>query len=195
MKVESRGRRRRGIALGGILIIYLLSITYADEYGYLLSEDSRASVWWAEGVYKIMKDDPAPRDRDASIRIACTGNESEPFILVIRPKVTLHRVSVELGPLAGSDGRPLSGAMISIFHVDYVKVPVPTNELGRAGEWPDPLPPYEGPFAAAANENRALWITVFIPAEAPGGEYRSRLRLISGTWQREFPVVDGHRLF
>jgi hypothetical protein len=30
---------------------------YAQEYGYRLAEDSVAAVWWAEGAYKVMKDD------------------------------------------------------------------------------------------------------------------------------------------
>lgn len=29
-------------------------------YGHLIDKGKKATVWWAEGVYKVMKDAPAP---------------------------------------------------------------------------------------------------------------------------------------
>lgn len=45
------------LAFSGFLLITFKSMIYAQEYGYRLAEDSVAAVWWAEGAYKVMKDD------------------------------------------------------------------------------------------------------------------------------------------
>ncbi|MEW5900713.1 MAG: hypothetical protein AB1715_04540, partial [Acidobacteriota bacterium] len=190
-KFPAAGRIKNLLGLAITLLFSLISITYADEYGVLLSEDAEAIIWWAEGAYKVMKNDPPPhaRTRTGGIRIACARNEYEPFLLLIRPRQDMERISVMMSPLVGKDGGRLPGSTISICHVGYVKVMVPTDEFGKPGEWPDPLPPYEGPFAASAGENASLWITVYIPEDAPAGEYRSSLAMSSGAWKREIPVV------
>jgi hypothetical protein len=187
--VKIRRRFRRSFFFFGMILIILLSITYAQEYGYRLSQDAGATVWWAEGAYKVMKDDPAPKKTTPEIRLYCARNEYEPFLLVLRPKQRLEDVRVEMGPFAGPKRVPLPGFQVSLCRVEYVRVTVPTDEFGRAGDWPDPLPPYDGPAAAPAGENQSFWVTVHVPAEAPAGEYRSSIRLSSGEWTREIPVA------
>jgi len=183
------------------LLIYLLSTTYMISYaqargqsgpqeaGYLLSDGPAASVWWAEGTYKIMKNDPAPRTASAGVSLFSARNEYEPFLLVLKPNQKLDRVRVECGPLAGPGGAVIGPSLVSVCHVGYVKVTVATDEAGAPGEWPDPLPPYAGPFTGWPGENHPLWITVFVPADVPAGEYAGRVLLTAGLWKTEVPVT------
>jgi len=182
-----RGRARQGFGI--LFIIYLLSISYAQEYGCLISADSRASVWWAEGAYKVMKQDAPPRARSAEVRLYSARNEYEPFILVLRPKAAMEVVQIEASPIVGPNGRRIEPANISISHVGYVHVVVPTDEAGAAGEWPDPLPPYEGAFSAPADENHPLWISIKVPADAAPGKYLGKMILSNGEWKCDVPVA------
>jgi hypothetical protein len=177
------------LIFGLITLITLVSITCTEETGYLLGDDARLSVWWAEGAYKIMKQDPVPEANSTAVRLYCARNEYEPFILVLRPKERLDNVQIEAGPLVGRNGCNLPPVNISVCHVGYVNVVVPTDASGAAGEWPDPLPPYDGPFTLDPGENHPLWITVFVPTEAEPGVYRGMLRLFSGAWKKDIPIV------
>jgi len=85
--------KRCKYGLLAIFIICLISIAYAQDYGYMLAADSRAAVWWAEGAFKVMKQDPPPKARSAEVRLYCARNEYEPFILVLRPKMRLDYTS------------------------------------------------------------------------------------------------------
>ena len=189
IRPENRARFRPALVFFGISLINLISISYAREYGYLLAEDTRATVWWAEGAYKVMKDARPPRATSPEIRLHCARNEYEPFILILRPKQRMDGVRVEMDPFAGPKGAANPSLEVSLCRVEYVRVTVPTDEFGKTGDWPDPLPPYDAPVAAAPGENQSFWITVHAPAEAAAGEYRSSIRISTGDWKREIPVV------
>lgn len=181
-------RKGKGI---GCFVLAMMSVTssnLAQEMGYLLADDAFASVWWSEGAYKIKRDDPIPKNKSTAVEIAAARREDEPFLLVLRPKKRLEDVRIEVSSLLGPNGFEISSSRVSIFHVGYVRVVMPTDELGAPGFWPDPLPPYEGPFTACASENHSFWITVRVPAEAEAGEYRGKLILSSGEWQKELSV-------
>ena len=157
-------------------------------YGYAVADGPVCSVWWAEGAYKVMKDDPAATHSGPVVRIACARNEYEPFLLVLRPKVRMDDVRVRVSDLVGPAGAVLPAASLSVRHVEYVRVEIPTDAAGRAGWWPDPLPPYDGPFSAPALENHPLWITAFVPAEAKAGDYSGIVTLSAGGWSEAVPI-------
>lgn len=159
------------------------------DYGYLLGEDASAAVWWAEGAYKVFRQDPVPAKRSEAVLLRAARNEYEPFLLVIRPKVRLNGVRAETGPLTHETGASIPACAVSVSRVEYVAVARPTDAFGAAGDWPDPLPPCEGPFAAPAGENAALWITVRVPRDVPPGRFRGEVVLSSGSWRRAVPVV------
>lgn len=158
-------------------------------YGHLVAEDATAAVWWAEGAYKVFRGDPVPAGRESEVGLRAARNEYEPFLLVVRPKVRLDDLRVETGPLVQASGASISSGGVSVRRVEYVTVARPTDEFGAPGDWPDPLPLYEGPFAAPAGENAALWITVRVPEEAAAGSYRGEIVLSAGAWRRSVPVV------
>jgi hypothetical protein len=164
-------------------------------YGYLVQSEIPCAVWWAEGAYKVMKEDPVPTAADPTIKIAAARNEYEPFLLVLRPERTLDAVRVAARPLLNAKGGTIAAADISVCHVEYVKVTVPTDAAGRAGWWPDPLPPYNGPFTAAAGENHPLWITVRVPQDAAPGLYRGEIAITAEGWSCRVPVELTVRTF
>jgi hypothetical protein len=160
----------------------------ADGHGYLVQSGPPCAVWWAEGAYKIMKDDPLPAAKQKAVRIAAARNEYEPFLLVLRPDAQLDNVRIAAGPLTNGKGGTIGASDISVCHVEYVRVTAPTDGLGQAGWWPDPLPPYDGPFTAAAGENHPLWLTVHVPKDAVPGTYEGEVALSAEGWSCRVPV-------
>ena len=157
----------------------------ASDYGYLLAEDPLCSIWWAEGAYKVLKTDSLPKTKKNVVSLACAGNEYEPFLLILRPKIRMERVRVEASTLRHLSGFEIPAGNISVCHVEYVNVAVPTDKMGAPGEWPDPLPSYDGPFTAYPGENHPLWLTVRVPAGAKPGFYNGKIILTSGDWKKE----------
>jgi hypothetical protein len=160
----------------------------ATAYGYLVQGGAPCAVWWAEGAYKVMRDDPVPAAEQGIVRIAAARNEYEPFLVVLNPTTRLDGVRVSAARLAGEQGATIGAENVSICHVEYVRVTTPTDGLGRAGWWPDPLPPYDGPFEAAAGENHPLWITVRVPRDAAPGLYRGEIGLTAEGWSCRVPI-------
>lgn len=159
------------------------------EYGHLVRSGPPCAVWWAEGAYKVMRDDPVPGTEQAVVRIAAARNEYEPFLLVLRPDARLDGVRIAASDLVATKGATIGAAEISIRHVEYVHVTAPTDGLGRAGWWPDPLPPCDGPFTAGSGENHPLWITVRVPAGAAPGLYEGAIALsAAGGWSCRVPL-------
>jgi hypothetical protein len=176
------------LAFGLSILSPLLLRPEAPGYGYVVQTGPPCAVWWAEGAYKVMRDDPVPAAEQGVVRIAAARNEYEPFLLVLRPAARLDGVRVAAGPLINDKGAKIDAAGISICHVGYVKVTTPTDEFGRAGWWPDPLPAYDGPFAAAGDENHPLWVTVRVPKDARPGLYKGEVSLSAGGWSCRVPV-------
>jgi hypothetical protein len=185
---KNPGVFHRAIFLSLAILSFCCPAALAQEYGQRLADDGQVTVWWAPGAYKVMKDDPPPRASSVGVRIACARNEHEPFILVLRPKQPLENIRVEIDGLHSSTDTTIPPSRISICHVGYVRVTVPTDEAGKAGEWPDPLPPYEGPFSAEPGKNTALWITLFVPPEVPAGRYEGMMIISSPRWTNKIPV-------
>jgi hypothetical protein len=157
-------------------------------YGYLVQGGPPCAVWWAEGAYKVMKDDPVPAAKEGVVRLAAAKNEYEPFLIVLRPEAKLDALRAFAGPFTDAKGTTIGAANISVCHVGYVNVTAPTDALGTAGWWPDPLPPYDGPFTALAGENHPLWITVRVPKDAPAGVYKGGITLTAAGWSCRVPV-------
>ena len=181
------------VLAAGILLSPALTISAAGAgpsgYGYLVQGGPPCAVWWAEGAYKVMRDDAVPAAEQGVVRISAARNEYEPFLVVLSPTTRLDGVRVSAGPLVQQKGATIEAANISVCRVGYVEVTTPTDASSKAGWWPDPLPPYDGPFAAPAGENHPLWITVRVPESAAPGLYRGEIALSAGDgWSCRVPV-------
>lgn len=158
-------------------------------FGYLVDTTDVASVWWAEGCYKVMRDAPLPTREAPEVELAAAGREAESFILVVNPTQRLEDVRVSLPELRRAPGQAIEAGNITIRKVEYVKVTRPTDSYGYSGRWPDPLPLHTGPETLYANENQPFWVTVHVPAEAAAGRYVGQVQISAGAWVCRVPVT------
>ena len=154
----------------------------AETDGLVIKTAPYCSVWWAPGATKIKRTDPLPLRRSETVVIRAAKNEYEPYQIVLVPGKAAATVRVEAGPLRQDSGAEISAPNVAVARVAYVTVKQPTDAYGAAGDWPDPLPPYDGPFAAPGGENSPLWITVFVPPTARAGDYRGSVTISSEDW-------------
>lgn len=150
-------------------------------YGYLVKNDSKAAVWWAEGCYKVMKDTPVAKRRGGTVKLTTARNEYESFIVVVNPKQELKNLKVAV------DGLP-SDIETVVRKTEYVNVFYNSDDFGFPGYWPDPLPLYDEPANAPAGENTSFWITLKTPANHQDS-YSGRVTLSAdGGWKVDVPV-------
>lgn len=191
MRQSQRGLAAAFVAAAASSVIVFSSLPLAAGslgYGYLVHGGRPCAVWWAEGAYKVMRDDPVPAAVQGIVRIAAARNEYEPFLIVLSPATRLEGVRVTAKPLTNEKGGTIGPDAITVRHVGYVEVTSPSDGLGRPGFWPDPLPPYDGPFTAPAGENHPLWITVRVPKDAAPGIYKGEVGLSAGGWSCDVPL-------
>ncbi|MGZ5479078.1 MAG: hypothetical protein ACXWGZ_05755, partial [Candidatus Aminicenantales bacterium] len=185
MRQPERGLVAAFVASAAFSLIAFSAVPLAADpprYGYLVQNGPKCTVWWAEGAYKVMRDDPVPAAVQGIVRIAAARDEYEPYLIVLSPATRLDGVRVAASSLTNEQGGTIGPDAITVRHVGYVEVTSPTDGLGRAGSWPDPLPPYDGPFTAAAGKNHPLWITVRVPKEAAPGIYKGEVGLSAEGW-------------
>ncbi len=158
-------------------------------YGYLVKDDAKASVWWAEGVYKPMKDTPVAQRKGRRVQLTSAKNEYESFIVVVNPKTPLQAVKVAV------KGLP-KGIEAKVRKVEYVTVRTPSDSFGYTGQWPDPLPLYDVAEDLPAGENTSFWITLKTPESRRKGCYRGRVVLTaSDGWKVTIPLKVKVRSF
>ncbi len=150
---------------------------YPSGYGYVFSADKNATVWWAEGTYKIFKAQKIPSAKSAAVKISCAKNEYEPFQLVIHTAQDLKGIKISIVDLANKKGGVISKENIAINRVGYVNIETPSDGWGWKGLWPDPLPEYHEPFDANGGENKLLWFTVYVPKDAAAGIYHGVIKI------------------
>ncbi len=161
-------------------------------FGYLVSEDGDAALWWCEGTFKVSRERAPPQERARMVRIEAARNEYEPFQIVVRPQRD-DRVAVEPTRLRGPGGAQIPARNLSVCVVEYVPVTIPTDSIGCRGDWPDPLPraafAYEGPVECQAGRNQPFWITVKVPKGVAAGDYRGSVRVDIDDTTTDVPVL------
>ena len=150
-------------------------------YGYLVKSGPKADVWWAEGVYKPMKDTPVAQRPGRKIQLTTAKNEYESFIVVVSAKDSLRNVKVALRGLP-------KGVEAKVRKVEYVNVNTPSDSFGYTGQWPDPLPLYDVAENLPAGENTSFWITIKTPENRRTGTYRGRVVLKGDGWKVRIPL-------
>jgi hypothetical protein len=151
-------------------------ILEAEDYGFLIDTQEGVTFWWCDGVHKIGRyRQPPKQPRRREIEIQQARREYEPVQLVLRPDHDVAAMSVSVEPLRHESGRTLPDDAVVCYQVDYVPVRVPTDAIGSAGLWPDPLLPLRKSIALAAGQNQPIWILVYIPPDYPGGDYTGRI--------------------
>ena len=157
---------------------FMVPPLYAADFGQRLKGNGSCALWWCGPTYKVSKERPVPSERSARVTIKASKGEYEPFQLVLRPETDLKAVKVRLSGFRNAEGSTISADNIRVEKVEYVPVTVPTDALGCVGDWPDPLPPWEGGVDVHAGANQPIWITVKVPRDAEAGDYTGTVRLV-----------------
>jgi hypothetical protein len=140
-----------------------------------------ASVWTALATEKVR---PSAQPRTSrSARLTAARNEFEAVQVVVTGPATNVRAT------AGTLDGPGRLEDVRLYRAALIQVRTPSALDGATGAWPDALVPdvdeTEGerrnafPFDVPAGESRAIWVEVFVPPDAPPGDYAGEVRV---TW-------------
>lgn len=166
-------------------------IAQGSEYGYNLGDDEKCSVWWAEGTYKIMRQDPVPSGMLQPVKIYAASNEFESIQIVLFPHEMLRNIKVRANDLIGKSGNSIPGTNITVRLVRYLQVVWPTDDYGKAGWYPDVLPLLEDPVDLERDMNHPFYITVKIPAGTTSDNYTGSVQIIADDWEKEISMSIG----
>ncbi|NIA15368.1 MAG: hypothetical protein GWP08_14960, partial [Nitrospiraceae bacterium] len=162
---------------------------YEISYGSLLPASSdKVALWWASSGWKVARDRPSPTNRSAALRIQTARNEVEAAQLVLCPARGLTGFTAQAGPLTGPDGAVIPADRIEVLRVGYVPVSIPTDRVGVAAPWPDPLPPFQGPANLEAGKQQPLWVRVKAPRDTRPGVYKGAIQLSAKGYTAEAPL-------
>lgn len=129
------------------------------------------------------------RESQPAVTVSAARRERAAVQLVYRPSVREPAsVRVSASALSGPDGAHIPLSAIEIREVAYVPVRVPTDRIGVADEWPDPLPLLDGDWNPKPGRNNPLWITITVPSNAPAGDYTGTIVLRSAAWRQAVPL-------
>src|SRR5262249_18450580 len=133
-----------------------------------------------------------PARTDVAVTIKAARNEYEPFQIVVRAGTNqLQNVTVELTDLRSKTGGVIPRGHIKFYREHYLEISKasPKSKDG-AGWYPDALVPFVNPldgkpivqarfigapFDVAPDSNQPVWVDVFVPKDAPPGEYSGTL--------------------
>lgn len=142
------------------------------SFTYALTQSTAAyQLWTTPPSERVFKDDAVPTETGSGVKVYAAKNEFEPFQVVVKPAAS-GNVSVNIGDFG-------AGITTDIYQVDYIPIAQATDNLGKTGDYPDPLWPIE-PGASVnvvANENTAFWFSVAVPASATAGDYTTSVQI------------------
>jgi len=160
-----------------------------SHYGEgLPSPDPDVALWWATAGWRISRTRPAPSAAGRAVVIRLAGNESEGAQLVVRPERPLRELTAAVDALRTAAGDTLPAAAVQVLAVDYVAVQYASDEFGRTGLWPDPLPPLAQGVDVPAGVNQPLWLSVQAPADVRPGLYQGQVTLTAAGYSATVPL-------
>ncbi|MFA7692018.1 MAG: glycoside hydrolase domain-containing protein [Candidatus Hydrogenedentales bacterium] len=155
-----------------------------------LAIDGETKIWFAPSLEKIFREDSASPlgATNPILQVSLAKNESESFQICLRPPVDmmLANVNISASDLIHENGSDrISQNDISLYHVHYHHVPIPSHYEGPTGWWPDALPPLKA-FSAEAGRTTPVWVTVYARPGAAPGIYRGSITVSAangGPWE------------
>lgn len=158
------------LVLANINLILILPGTLChaqtEDYTYTLSQSNvNYSVWTTVPSNRIFKTEAVPLKTGSDIKVYCAKNETEPFIIAIRPAAD-GTISINTGSFG-------TGITTEIYQVKYINIVTTSDNMGCTGDNPDPLWPLENGamVQVKANENTAFWVNVYVPSTVIAGDY------------------------
>jgi len=152
------------------------------------------AAWPVDPHVKIARDMQRPEQPDDAVRLHAARNEYEPVQIAVRGSAALPGLRVELSPLRHADGQAsIPAEHLSWNFEGYIPLTknTPDSEQIRIAtapcEVPDPLLE-DRMLDLAADTTQPVWLTVYVPPDAPPGVYRGEVAVISGSERAALPV-------
>lgn len=151
---------------------------------------SYGTVWSAPSTVKIDQNDVAYANKGAAkLTFNTVKNEYESYQLLISATQDVSAYYLESADLKCGEN-VLSKDNITIYNEKYVKV---AEAAYGSYSHPDALIPIDvamtaGELKIAANQNAALWVTVYVPAQTPAGVYEGTFKLTVENGTMDIPV-------
>lgn len=147
-----------------------------------MMKEERFVLWGSDPYEKIFKDSKPKSGLKESLLIEAVRNEYASAQFAITSESGSTKVSLSLTSFKGPDGYMID---FSANFVGYVPVKkntpnTPSDELIRQAPFdaPDPLLE-ESTATIKEGETQPVWITVFVPPEAPAGNYTANIKVLS----------------
>lgn len=161
----------------------------ASGYGERLEcGNKNVDIWWTSSGWKVSKQTSIPASKAHSVKISVAGNEAEAAQIVIRPGKDLSDLTAKAGKFVSAEGAVLPASAVEILRVRYVSVEYASDQYGRVGDWPDPLPPFKSGISVAKGENQPLWVRVSAPKSAKSGIYKGSVIIQSNGFNTKVPL-------
>jgi hypothetical protein len=106
----------------------------------------------------------------------------------VRSERPLADLTAAVSTLHTAAGDALPAEAVQVLAVDYVDVQCASDEFGRTGLWPDPLPPLGPGLDVPAGANQPLWLGVQVPSAARPGLYRGQVTLTAEGFTATVPL-------
>lgn len=148
------------------------------------------TVWSAPSTVKIDQNDTAYANKgEAELTFNTVKNEYESCQLLISAIQDVNAYYLEKSDLQCGDN-VLSKENITVYNEKYVQV---AEAAYGSYTHPDALIPIDaamtyGELKIAADQNAALWVTVYVPAETPAGVYEGTFKLTVENGTMDIPV-------
>lgn len=123
--------------------------------------------------------------------ITAARGESESIQILLQAGSTpLKDVEVEVSSMVTVKGSMeiIPRENINLYLVDYVTTTKPDYPVTFVGDWPDPLLPVK-PFDLDKKQLQTVWVTVEVPRDIPGGEYRGEIKFTANNDEMTLPLV------
>lgn len=132
------------------------------DYTYRLEESpADLPLWTTPATHKVVTNERPPDAARSGLRLSAARHEFEPVQLLLGPASGQVTVSVANFPNLGADQR------------------VELARVGFEGAWAEHLTPLSNgdTLALSGSRPQPLWITVYVPPDAPAGEHETTLTL------------------
>lgn len=167
-------------------VVLLQCLVIAAAVGNLPAQQAKIDLWAVDALVKVFRDTP-PDPASKRVEIRGGGNEYVSAQVAVRSDGQLRGLTARWDELRHGERRySIPGRFLRWRFVGYIPIghnsKAPEDLLVRKAPCliPDPLLE-DRQMDLAARQTQPIWLTVFIPPDAPAGSYRGR-----------FWVGDGH---
>jgi hypothetical protein len=143
-----------------------------ENYTFKLNQSTSSyQLWTTPPSERVFQDTSPPAVSAGEIKVYTAKNEFEPFQIVIKPGAS-GNVAVNIGSFG-------SGITTEIYQAKYVNITQTIDNLGKTGNYPDPLWPVENgsSISLTANMNTAFWFSLYGPKTATAGDHFANVQI------------------